>query len=75
MLKVQGTAIPTYDERPDDRELVASKRGTLTLAFDPNMREGIGTIVTVYRYDVKNKFWVNLGGTVDTEEEHDNGTI
>ncbi|MFC5653096.1 S-layer homology domain-containing protein [Paenibacillus solisilvae] len=62
------TKIPTYDERPDDRELVASKRGSLTLAFDPAMREGIGTIITVYRYDVKNKFWVNLGGTVDTKK-------
>lgn len=63
-----GTAVPTYDERPDNRELIASKRGTLTLAFDPNMRDSIGTIMTVYRYDVKNKFWVNLGGVVDTKK-------
>ncbi|WP_219834420.1 S-layer homology domain-containing protein [Paenibacillus sp. R14(2021)] len=62
------TKIPTYDERPDDRELIASKRGTLTLAFDPSIRNTAGTIVTVYRYDVKNKFWVNLGGTVDTKK-------
>ncbi|SDX27885.1 S-layer homology domain-containing protein [Paenibacillus sp. CF384] len=62
------TKIPTYDERPDDRELVASKRGSLTLSFDPSIRNTAGTIVTVYRYDVKNKFWVNLGGTVDTKK-------
>ncbi|WP_165822635.1 S-layer homology domain-containing protein [Paenibacillus montanisoli] len=62
------TKIPTYDDRPDDRELVASKRGTLTLAFDPSIRNTAGTIVTVFRYDVKNKFWVNLGGTVDTKK-------
>lgn len=62
------TKIPTYDERPDDRELVASKRGTLTLSFDPSIRNTAGTIVTVFRYDVKNKFWVNLGGTVDTKK-------
>ena len=59
---------PTYDERPDDRELIASKRGTLTLSFDPNIRNTAGTIVTVFRYDVENKFWVNLGGTVDTKK-------
>ncbi|UVI29917.1 S-layer homology domain-containing protein [Paenibacillus spongiae] len=63
-----NTKIPTYDERPDDRELVASKRGTLTLSYDPSMRDGIGTIVSVFRYDVKNKFWVNLGGVVDTKK-------
>ncbi|MFC4812010.1 S-layer homology domain-containing protein [Paenibacillus sp. GCM10023250] len=63
-----GTRIPTYDERPDDRELIASKRGTLSLSFDPNIRNTAGTIVTVFRYDVKNKFWVNLGGTVDTKK-------
>lgn len=63
-----GTAVPTYDERPDNRELIASKRGTLTLAFDPSMRDSIGTIMTVYRYDVKNKFWVNLGGVVDSKK-------
>ncbi|SFT25547.1 S-layer homology domain-containing protein [Paenibacillus sp. BC26] len=62
------TKIPTYDERPDDRELVASKRGSLTLSFDPSIRNTAGTIVTVYRYDVKNKFWVNLGGVVDTKK-------
>ncbi|MBM7566496.1 S-layer homology domain-containing protein [Paenibacillus sacheonensis] len=64
----EGTKIPTYDERPDDRELIASKRGSLTLSFDPSIRNTAGTIVTVYRYDVKNKFWVNLGGTVDTKK-------
>ncbi|WP_308636665.1 S-layer homology domain-containing protein [Paenibacillus silvisoli] len=62
------TKIPTYDERPDDRELILSKRGTLTLSFDPSIRNTAGTIVTVFRYDVKNKYWVNLGGTVDTKK-------
>ncbi|MBW7452695.1 S-layer homology domain-containing protein [Paenibacillus sepulcri] len=63
-----GTKIPTYDDRPDDRELVSSKRGSLTLAFDPSIRDTTGTIITVFRYDVKNKFWVNLGGVVDTKK-------
>ena len=63
-----GTAIPTYDDRPDDRELVVSKRGTLTLSFDKNIVDSAGTIVTVFRYDVDNKFWVNMGGTVDTKK-------
>lgn len=63
-----GTKIPTYDERPDNRELVTSKTGTLTLAFDPNMKDSIGTIITVYRYDVKAKYWENIGGTVDVKK-------
>lgn len=63
-----GTSIPTYDERPADRELVASKRGSLTLSFDPNIVDSVGTLVTVYHYDVDNKYWVNLGGTVDNSK-------
>ncbi|WP_337103569.1 S-layer homology domain-containing protein [Paenibacillus sp. YIM B09110] len=62
-----GTKIPTYDERPDDRELITSKTGTLTLTFDPNMRDSIGTIITVYRYDVKAKYWENIGGVVNVK--------
>ncbi len=63
-----GTAIPTYDDRPDNRELVTSKTGTLTLGFDPNMKDSIGTVITVYRYDVKTKSWENIGGTVDVKK-------
>lgn len=63
-----GTKIPTYDERPDNRELITSKTGTLTLSFDPNMKDSIGTIITVYRYDVKAKYWENIGGTVDVKK-------
>ncbi|WP_274654236.1 S-layer homology domain-containing protein [Paenibacillus humicola] len=63
-----GTSIPTYDNRPADRELVASKRGTLTLAFDPNLVNSITTDVSVFRYDPTNKYWVNLGGVVDTKK-------
>ncbi|REE91484.1 S-layer family protein [Paenibacillus taihuensis] len=63
-----GKEIPTYDLRNDDEELIASKRGTLTLAFDPNIRQSAGTIVTVFRYDVKEKFWVNIGGVVDSKK-------
>ncbi|MBW7475013.1 S-layer homology domain-containing protein [Paenibacillus oenotherae] len=63
-----GTKLPTYDERPDSRELVLSKTGKMTLTFDPSMREGIGTIITTYRYDVKNKYWENVGGVVDAKK-------
>ncbi|MGO4371037.1 S-layer homology domain-containing protein, partial [Paenibacillus sp. MCAF20] len=63
-----GTKIPTYDERPDDRELITSKTGTLTLSFDPNMKDSVGTIITVYRYDVKAKYWENIGGVVDVKK-------
>lgn len=62
-----GTKIPTYDDRPDNRELITSKTGTLTLAFDPKMKDSVGTIITAYRYDVKAKYWENIGGTVDVK--------
>lgn len=63
-----GTKVPTYDDRPDDRELVTSKTGELTLTFDPNMKDSVGTIITVYRYDVKAKYWENIGGVVDVKK-------
>ncbi|GGD92409.1 S-layer homology domain-containing protein [Paenibacillus nasutitermitis] len=63
-----GTVLPMYDERPDNRELIASKMGSLTLSYDPSMVEGIGTIITAYRYDAKNKYWDNIGGIVDTKK-------
>ncbi|QHW32576.1 S-layer homology domain-containing protein [Paenibacillus rhizovicinus] len=63
-----GTDVPTYDLRPDDRLLTTSKQGSLTLSFDPSMRDTVGTIVTVFRYDVKNKYWENIGGVVDTKK-------
>lgn len=63
-----GTNIPTYDDRPDDRELLTSKTGTLTLKFDPNMRDAVGTIITVYYYNVKEKYWENLGGVVNVKD-------
>lgn len=63
-----GTKVPTYDDRPDDRELITSKTGELTLTFDPNMKDSVGTIITVYRYDVKAKFWENIGGVVDVKK-------
>ncbi|MDQ0062016.1 S-layer homology domain-containing protein [Paenibacillus harenae] len=63
-----GTKVPTYDDRPDDRELITSKTGQLTLTFDPNMKDSVGTIITVYRYDVKVKYWENIGGVVDVKK-------
>ncbi|WP_027087183.1 S-layer homology domain-containing protein [Cohnella panacarvi] len=63
-----GTAIPTYDNRPDNRELISSKVGTLELKYDESMRDVTGTIMTVFRYDVKGKYWENVGGTVDTKK-------
>ncbi|TVX97086.1 S-layer homology domain-containing protein [Cohnella terricola] len=63
-----GSWIPTYDDRPDNRELMTSKIGTLELKYDVNMRDTVGTIITAFRYDVKNKYWENIGGVVDTKK-------
>nr|WP_306220416.1 S-layer homology domain-containing protein [Cohnella sp. WQ 127256] len=65
---LNNTEIPTYDLRPDNREVVTSKIGTLELKYDPDMRDAVGTIITAFRYDVKNKYWENVGGVVDTKK-------
>ncbi|MFS0725858.1 S-layer homology domain-containing protein [Paenibacillus sp. 1P07SE] len=61
----QGVSKQYYYARANDRELVPSKRGTLTLAYDPTIRQGAGTMVTVFRFDAFTQQWENIGGVVD----------
>jgi len=63
-----NSGVPSFNNRASDRELIASKTGKLTLSFDPNMKDAVGTLITVYRYDNQNKYWENLGGVVDTKK-------
>ncbi|GGA43905.1 S-layer homology domain-containing protein [Paenibacillus physcomitrellae] len=50
-----------------ERKLVPSQRGTLTLAYDPNIVDDAGTTITVFRYD-DGGIWENIGGEVDTKD-------
>lgn len=50
-----------------DRKIVPSKRGTLTLAFDPNVVDEAGTTVTVFRFNDQG-IWENIGGEVDSKK-------
>jgi len=59
--------IPSYDDRPANRELIPSIRGTLTLAYNADTRQAAGATVTVFRYDPVSKYWENLGGIVDAK--------
>ena len=60
-----GVTQAYYFNRSNDRELVPSKRGSLTLAYDPSIRQGAGTMVTVFRFDAFTQQWENIGGVVD----------
>jgi hypothetical protein len=57
-----------YYQRNPDRELIPSKRGTLTLAYDPSARQSAGVSVTVFRFDPFTRQWENIGGTVDEKK-------
>lgn len=57
-----------YFQRNPDRELIPSKRGTLTLAYDPSARQSAGVSVTVFRFDPFTRQWENIGGTVDEKK-------
>jgi len=54
-----------YYSRDPERELIPSKRGTLTLAYDPSARQSAGVTVTVLRFDPFTRQWENIGGKVD----------
>ncbi len=60
--------VPSYTDRPANRELVTSKEATLTLSYDANIVDANGTFITVFHFDPKKPEWVNLGGVVDTKK-------
>ncbi|WP_336776630.1 S-layer homology domain-containing protein [Paenibacillus sp. MMO-58] len=67
---VQGDPTQQFFKRfSSGREVVPSLSGTLTLSYDPNISQGAGTVVTVFRYDPYENVWENMGGTVD-EKKH-----
>lgn len=53
-------------QTPVERKITPSKRGELTLSFDPNVVDEAGSTITVYRYTDKRQ-WENIGGEVDTK--------
>ena len=60
------TGLPSYMDRDEERALVPTARGELTLKFDPYIVQSAGTNVTVFRYDPALRMWENIGGVVDT---------
>ncbi|MBJ6361911.1 S-layer homology domain-containing protein [Paenibacillus sp. GCM10012307] len=65
---IEGESRPYYFNRPNNRELVPSKRGTLTLSYDPSIRQSGGVLVTVFRFDYYTQQWENIGGVVDDKK-------
>ncbi|MCM3628090.1 S-layer homology domain-containing protein [Paenibacillus glycanilyticus] len=55
--------------RNNNKEVIPSQVGSLTLSYDPSISQGSGTVVTVFRYDPVEDLWENIGGTVD-EKKH-----
>ncbi|WP_223065979.1 S-layer homology domain-containing protein [Paenibacillus caui] len=57
-----------FFDRDPLRELVPSKRGTLTLTYDPNLSEDAGRLVTVFHYNPELRQWENVGGVVNAKK-------
>lgn len=53
-----------FTEFEPERKIVPSQRGTLTLAFDPNIVDDASYTITVFRYTDRGE-WENIGGEVD----------
>jgi len=62
---VKGETKKFFYDKDRERELIPSKRGTLTLAYDKSVRQGASTSVSVFRFDPYVKQWENIGGTVN----------
>ncbi len=60
--------LPSYDRVPSNRVLVPNKRGTLELAYDPNIVSGAGNNITVMRFDSEYQYWENLGGQINASK-------
>lgn len=65
---IEGDTPKYFYSRDSNRELIPSKAGTLTLNFDPNVRQGAGTLITIYRFDPFALQWENIGGVVDDKK-------
>ncbi|WP_339243773.1 S-layer homology domain-containing protein [Paenibacillus sp. FSL F4-0243] len=50
-----------------ERKIVPSQRGDLTLTFNPNIVDEVGSTITVFRYTDSGQ-WENIGGEVDTKK-------
>jgi len=59
-----GTTYPDFTFSPETRKLNPSQRGTLEIAFDPNIVVDTGSYLTVFRFNDKGE-WKNIGGVVD----------
>ncbi|WP_139829172.1 S-layer homology domain-containing protein [Paenibacillus aquistagni] len=60
--------IESYHKRMIDRELVPSKRGKLTLGYNPSTIQDTGRMITVLRFNPEMGQWENLGGVVDPKK-------
>ncbi|MBO8173598.1 MAG: S-layer homology domain-containing protein [Bacillaceae bacterium] len=57
----------TYTRYDQDRKLVPSQRGELTIKYDEMVRIPTGVIVTVFYFDETGN-WVNIGGVIDAKK-------
>ncbi|WP_162515374.1 S-layer homology domain-containing protein [Paenibacillus pinistramenti] len=55
-----------FTQFPAERKITPSKEGTLTLTFNDNVVDEVGSTVTVFRYTDDGQ-WENVGGAVDTK--------
>lgn len=67
--QLPGAPVQMFYKRDPSRELVPSKVGKLTLAYDKNLSNDGGRMVTVFRFDPELQQWENIGGVVD-EKKH-----
>lgn len=56
-----------FTQYSQTRKIVPSQRGELTLSYNDNVVDEVGTTVTVFRYTDSGK-WENVGGEVDTKK-------
>lgn len=63
-----STYQPDPNFMPDARKLLPSNRGTLKIAFDPNVVVDAGSYLTVFYLNDK-KEWKNIGGVTDMKSK------
>ncbi|WP_454193522.1 S-layer homology domain-containing protein [Paenibacillus sp. Marseille-Q7038] len=52
---------------PVERQVTPSQRGELTLTFNNNVVDEVGSTITVFKYTTSRE-WVNIGGIVDSKK-------
>lgn len=60
---------PNFYDRSNIQWMEPTQRGTITIKYDPNIRDAIAANLGIWRWVDRDQMWVPLGGTIDAKKQ------